>query len=85
MDYMSRHDGVETLRRLREIPASTPALALTANVMAGTKELLQAAGFVKYCQSRCWRDMKAALLEVLPGKKVIRDSVSGKPRLDAEP
>lgn len=88
MDYMMPDmDGVETLRRLREIPGfSTPALALTANVMAGTKEALQAAGFVKYLSKPVmWRDMEAALLEILPGEKVIPDTVSElPPTMDAE-
>ena len=88
MDYMMPGmDGVETLRRLREIPGfNTPALALTANVMAGTKEALQAAGFVKYLSKPImWRDMQAALVEVLPGGKVIPDSAPGMPpAMDAE-
>lgn len=53
MDHlMPEMDGVETLRRMREIPdcvnGSTPVLAFTANAMAGAKEMYAEKGFAGF-------------------------------------
>ncbi|MDR2946543.1 MAG: response regulator [Candidatus Adiutrix sp.] len=45
MDHMMPDmDGLETTRRLREMGAAPPIVALTANAVSGTREMLLAAG-----------------------------------------
>ncbi len=50
MDYMMPDmDGKETLHQLQKMPGfDTPVIALTANIIAGTKEKLLDAGFIEY-------------------------------------
>ncbi len=74
MDYMMPGmDGEETLRRLKESPGfDTPVIALTANVVAGVREKLLDAGFCQYLSKPVrWRDLDAALLNLLPKERVI--------------
>jgi len=69
MDYMMPNmNGVDTLRRLRRISGfNTPVVALTANIIAGTKEKLLSEGFVKYITKPVmWDVLEATLLSILP-------------------
>ncbi|MDR1589328.1 MAG: response regulator [Oscillospiraceae bacterium] len=78
MDYMMPGmDGIKTLSELRNIPGfDTPVVALTANVMADTRQSLLDAGFCEYLSKPVmWRDLEAALLAVLPGEYVTGSTV----------
>ena len=69
MDYMMPEmNGVETLRRLKKIRGfKTPVVALTANIISGTKERLLSEGFVKYISKPVVLEvLEAALLSILP-------------------
>lgn len=69
MDYMMPGmDGVETFKRLKELPGfDTPVIVLTANVVAGVRSNLLEAGFSHYLSKPVmWKDLEAALLDVLP-------------------
>jgi signal transduction histidine kinase/ActR/RegA family two-component response regulator/HPt (histidine-containing phosphotransfer) domain-containing protein len=69
MDYMMPGmDGMETLNRLKELPDfDTPVIVLTANVVAGVRSSLLEAGFCHYLSKPVmWKDLEAALLDVLP-------------------
>jgi CheY-like chemotaxis protein len=73
MDYMMPGmDGAETMRRLKELPRfDTPVIALTANVVSGTREKLLDAGFSRYLSKPVrLRDLEEALLSVLPKDRV---------------
>ena len=82
MDYMMPvMDGVETLRRLREIPGfDTPVIALTANVIAGVKEDLLDKGFALYLPKPVlWSDLKNALTSHLPDELITEIRTSQNP------
>ncbi|HWQ73818.1 MAG TPA: ATP-binding protein [Syntrophomonas sp.] len=69
MDYMMPDmDGIDTLRALKEIPGfDTPVVALTANVVAGVKQTLLNAGFIKYLSKPImWKDLEETLMGLLP-------------------
>jgi len=69
MDYMMRDmNGIDTLRALKEIPGfDTPVVALTANVVAGVKQTLLNAGFIKYLSKPImWKDLEETLMGLLP-------------------
>ncbi len=69
MDYMMPDmDGIDTLRALREISGfDTPVVALTANVVAGVKQTLLNAGFIKYLSKPImWKDLEETLMGLLP-------------------
>lgn len=69
MDYMMPDmNGIETLRRLKKIHGfKTPVVALTANIISGTKDRLLDEGFVKYISKPVmWEVLEATLLSVLP-------------------
>lgn len=69
IDYMMPDmDGIDTLRALKEIPGfDTPVVALTANVVAGVKQTLLNAGFVKYlAKPIMWKDLEETLMGLLP-------------------
>ncbi len=73
LDYMMPEmDGVETLRRLREISGFTaPVVVLTANAVAGTRETLLEAGFAAYLTKPIpWGRLEALLIELLPPELV---------------
>jgi signal transduction histidine kinase/CheY-like chemotaxis protein/HPt (histidine-containing phosphotransfer) domain-containing protein len=70
IDYMMPDmDGVETLRRIREqnLIADTAVIALTANAVAGTKEMFLREGF-SGCLTKpiMWQELEAVLLSCLP-------------------
>lgn len=69
MDYMMPDmDGIEILHALKEISGfDTPVVALTANVMAGVKQTLLNAGFIKYLSKPImWKDLEETLMGLLP-------------------
>jgi CheY-like chemotaxis protein len=73
MDYMMPvMDGVETLRRLQKMEDfHTPVIAVTANVVAGTRETLQKAGFVRYISKPVsLSNLYSALIDVLPENRI---------------
>lgn len=45
---MPEMDGIETLRKMREMGLQVPAIALTANAIAGAREIYMQAGFQDY-------------------------------------
>ncbi len=65
MDYMMPNmDGIQTLRKLRALPGfATPVIALTANVVLGTEQLLLGAGFAAYVTKPIAWDYLEELLE----------------------
>ena len=74
MDYMMPEmDGIQSLRALQAIPNfSTPVIALTANVVAGTEQLLLDAGFAAYVTKPiAWDRLEALLEQHLPSELVI--------------
>lgn len=69
MDYMMPDmDGIDTLRALKEMSGfDTPVVALTANVVAGVKQTLLNAGFIKYLSKPImWKDLEETLMGLLP-------------------
>lgn len=77
MDYMMPDlDGLETLRLLRQRGCTTPVAAVTANVLAGTKETLLRAGFSGFLPKPIiWRDLDALLIKQLPQELVVLKTV----------
>ena len=81
MDYMMPDiNGPETLRRLNELPGfDTPVIALTANVVAGTREKLLAAGFCEYLSKPViWSNLEAALHTFLPPSLIMERNIFSK-------
>lgn len=79
MDYMMPEmNGVDTLRRLKRIPGfKIPVVALTANIISGTKEKLLSEGFEKYISKPVmWEVLEATLLSILPHDLVSIRAVS---------
>ncbi len=73
LDYMMPEmDGVETMKRLRATADfDTPVIALTANAIAGTRDLLIKAGFSEYLTKPIpWGQLSAMLLKYLPEELV---------------
>ncbi len=73
LDYMMPEmDGVETVKRLRAIRGfNTPVVALTANAVAGTRDMLLKAGFSEYLTKPIpWGRLAALLVEYLPEELV---------------
>lgn len=69
MDYMMPDmNGVETFRLLKKISGfKTPVVAITANIISGTKEKLLDEGFVKYISKPVMMDvLEATLISILP-------------------
>ncbi len=87
LDYMMPEmDGVETLRRLREIPGFTaPVVVLTANAVAGTREALLEAGFAAYLTKPIpWGRLESLLMELLPPELVTVIHTDAPSPLEAE-
>ncbi len=73
LDYMMPEmDGMETMQALRKFEGfDTPVIALTANAIAGTRELLLSAGFSEYLTKPIlWGQLSALLREYLPAELV---------------
>ena len=73
MDYMMPEmDGVQTLAALRALPNfKTPVIALTANAVAGTEQLLLNAGFAAYATKPiAWGRLESLLMQCLPREQV---------------
>lgn len=68
MDYMMPDlDGLETLRLLRQRGIDTPAVAVTANLLPGTKETLLEAGFAAFLgKPVLWSQLQQVMIELLP-------------------
>lgn len=77
MDYMMPElDGLDTLRLLRQRGVNTPVVALTANILPGTKETLLEAGFAAFLgKPVLWNQLQQVMLELLP-----RELVKSKPK-----
>lgn len=78
LDYrMPMMDGIETLKRLREIPDNpnmdTPVVALTANAISGARERFIKEGFDDYMTKPIdVESLEKTLLSYLPGDKIVR-------------
>ena len=74
MDYMMPDmDGTQVLHKLREEGILVPAVALTANALAGTSEMLIEAGFADVVTKPILAsELEAVLLKYLPEKLVTR-------------
>lgn len=78
LDYrMPMMDGIETLKRLREIPDNpnreTPVVALTANAISGARERFIKEGFDDYMTKPIdVKSLEATLLNYLPEDKIVR-------------
>jgi CheY-like chemotaxis protein len=80
MDYMMPGmDGAETMRRLKQLAGfDTPVIALTANVVSGTREKLMGAGFTRHLSKPVrLRNLEEAVLEVLPKERVTAGAANG--------
>ena len=70
-------DGIETLKQLREIGIDTPAVALTANAVAGARELFLASGFSDYLSKPImWKELDDTIIKLLP-KELVKLSGKG--------
>lgn len=78
MDHMMPDmDGIETLKQLREIGIDTPAVALTANAVAGARELFLASGFSDYLSKPImWKELDDTIIKLLP-KELVKLSGKG--------
>ncbi len=70
---MPSPDGIETIREIHESPdslnSSTPAIVLTANALAGSRQIYMDAGFSDYITKPIDpARLEAAIKEYLPGK-----------------
>lgn len=70
-------DGIETLKNAGSLPynmnSDTPFIAVTANAVAGAKEMLLHSGFSDYISKPIsWEELEQALLRHLPEELVIR-------------
>lgn len=89
MDHlMPEMDGVETLKRIREMTdspnAETPVIALTANVMVGAREKYAGYGFTDYLAKPVQGErLESALMEYLPRELII--PVKDEPETSAAP
>lgn len=72
MDYMMPDlDGLETLKLLRQRGVETPVIAVTANILPGTKETLMEAGFAAFLTKPVlWNHLEQVLLELLPAELI---------------
>ena len=78
LDYrMPQMDGIETLKRLKELypkkAAATPIISLTASAVMGDRERMLSAGFTDYLSKPVnIEKMEAMMLKYLPEDKVRR-------------
>lgn len=77
MDHMMpRMDGIETMKRLKEMSDSpnvdTPVLVLTANAISGVKEMYLKEGFVDYMSKPIQgKRLEEKILQYLPSEKYV--------------
>ena len=78
LDYMMPEmNGIETLRRLRQMHCDVPVIALTADVTAGTRQRLLDAGFADYlAKPVSWIRLEQSILPCLPKELVQRVAVN---------
>lgn len=74
---MPEMDGVETLQKMKELKESrnleTPVIMLTANAVAGARDMFLAAGFDDYLPKPInGKHLEEKLLEYLPQEKITR-------------
>ncbi len=70
---MSDMDGIEVLKKIREVPAHAliPCIALTANAIVGAREMYLDAGFTDFCPKPVnGEKLEKMLLRYLPASKV---------------
>lgn len=68
MDHMMPDmDGIETLKHLREQGVQTQVVALTANAVAGAREMFLSSGFADYLSKPVmWRELEEVIVRLLP-------------------
>lgn len=77
MDHMMpRMDGIETMKRLKEMSGSpnidTPVVVLTANAISGVKEMYLKEGFVDYMSKPIQgKRLEEKILQYLPSEKYV--------------
>lgn len=76
MDHMMPNiDGIETLHRLKEAEGpnqDTPVIVLTANAVAGAKEMYEAEGFIDYMSKPIQgKPLEEKILEYLPPNRYV--------------
>lgn len=78
MDYMMPDmDGAAALAKMRENNFGSPAVALTANVVLGTREKLLAAGFDRVvAKPVSCGELEAVIRELVPAEKIISGNKS---------
>ncbi len=82
--YMPGMDGIEALHRMRQLPgnvnAGVPCIALTANAVAGAREMYLAEGFTDYLTKPVDSSkLEQMLLDYLPESAVIRVKAEERP------
>lgn len=72
MDYMMPDmDGIETLKHLRERGVETQVVVLTANAVAGAREMFLSSGFADYLSKPVmWKDLEEIIIRILSEKLV---------------
>ena len=83
-------DGIETLKRLKDLPdslnAATPVVSLTANAISGAREQYIAAGFDDYLTKPIQGEkLEDLLLKYLPPEKIRPASAENQPEEEAAP
>ena len=77
MDHMMPGmDGIETLKKIRQMRIDTPCYALTANAVSGAMEQYEKGGFIGFISKPVsGRDLENAWITVLPPKLIKRRPV----------
>ena len=88
---MPKMDGIETLRRMKQLEHSlckdTPVIALTANAVVGAKEIYMSEGFHDYLSKPIDTDrLEKMLVTELPEEKIIyiEEEETGQPEEEIE-